>query len=208
MRSLEPGHLAFVAICHLLTTPKSWNSQNEKYIGVVPDPFPPTNKKQNKKRRREKWSGYARLAMHRPTTTYTGWGWGIVGESTTKLPPGSGDLSFYILQLIAIQTLLSFLTKCSHVIVGPVGGNLYFSEVQIPTFPYLSPYYVVVGFTLIGALLVLHSQTTFSFCLGMAKKGLVQLRCFCAGFPLLLSECWLVTTSGAVNFLDVLIYIG
>ena len=148
------------------------------------------------------------VAMHRPTTTYMGWGWGIVGESTTKLSPGSGDLSFYILQLTAIQTLLSFLTKCSHFIVGPVGGNLYFSEVQIPTFPYLSPYYVVVGFTLIGALLVLHSQTTFSFCLGMAKKGLVQLRCFCAGFPLLLSECWLVTTSGAVNFLDVLIYIG
>ena len=49
MRLLEPGHFAFVAICHLLTTPKTGNSQNEKYIGVVPDPFPPTDKNKIKR---------------------------------------------------------------------------------------------------------------------------------------------------------------
>ena len=64
-----------------------------------------------------------------------------VGESTINLPPGSGDLSLYILQLTNIQSLpLSFLTKCKHFIVGAIGGDLYFAKEQIPTFPDLSPY--------------------------------------------------------------------
>ena len=66
--------------------------------------------------------------------------WGIMGESTINLLSDSGDWLLYILQLTNIQSLLSFLTKCRHFIVGAVGGDLYFAKVQIPTFPNLSPY--------------------------------------------------------------------
>ena len=70
-----------------------------------------------------------------------------MGESTVKLPPGSGNLSLYILQLTNIQSLLLFLTKHRCFISGAIDEDLYFAaKVQIPTFPHLSPYHdVVVG---------------------------------------------------------------
>ena len=65
-----------------------------------------------------------------------------MGELTINLPPGSGDLSLYILQLTNIQSLLSFLR---HFIVGATAEDLYFAEVQILTFPPQPVYVVVVG---------------------------------------------------------------
>ena len=64
-----------------------------------------------------------------------------MGESTINLPPGSGDLSLYICITTHQYTIPSFIfnkMQASH--SGAVDGDLYFAEVQIPTFPHLNLY--------------------------------------------------------------------
>ena len=72
----------------------------------------------------------------------------------TNFPPGSGDLYTY-LQFLFLSKVVRFLFSAWHHInsndqvrgyagdytrtAAPVGWDLYFPKVQIPTFPYLSP---------------------------------------------------------------------
>ena len=75
-----------------------------------------------------------------------------MGESTINLPPGSVDLSLYILYSGYNPGPPFIFNKMQAFHSEAIDGDLY-SEVHIPTFPHLTPYNTGImwqwGFTLI-----------------------------------------------------------